>query len=214
MLKVWCLHEGITEVIKKAWDDPITGTPIHILLKKLRNVKAAIKVWNKNSFGDIEERVLSTKKVLEDFQLSLLDNPTNDMFVKECQAKDNYHDALSSQEILFAQKSRIHWLKDTDRCTSFFYSKMKQHHQFNAITSVECENGQVTTDMEEIKKVFVDFFQCLFKEASVDNTFVIKPRHILSPEDELILDSPIINEEIKTIMMNFKPDKAPGQTVC
>ncbi|XP_059668750.1 uncharacterized protein LOC132313824 [Cornus florida] len=139
MLKFWCLHEGITEVIKKAWTEPTYGTPIHILLKKLRTVKAAVRLWIKKYFGDIEERVLSTKQKLDDIQLALLDNPTEDMFAKEIQAKDEYNDALSSQEILYAQKSKIQWFKETDKCSAFFYSKMKQHHQFNAITSVERE---------------------------------------------------------------------------
>ncbi|XP_059650734.1 uncharacterized protein LOC132296560 [Cornus florida] len=141
MLKIWCLQDGIMEVIKKAWDVPIPATPIHILLKKLRKVKAAVKLWNKESFGDIEERVLTTKKSLEEIQLTLLDNPTNDMFDKENQAQDDYSDALSAQEILYVQKSWIVWLKDIDRCTGYFHSKMKQHHQFNAITSVDYENG-------------------------------------------------------------------------
>ncbi|XP_059629952.1 uncharacterized protein LOC132272900 [Cornus florida] len=59
---------------------------------------------------------------------------------------------------------------------------MKQHNQFNAITSVEDHTGQVKTQTDEIKKVFVDYYQ----------------------------DTPITDEKIKAVVMNFKPDKAPG----
>ncbi|XP_059668736.1 uncharacterized protein LOC132313810 [Cornus florida] len=209
MLKIWCLQEGIFDVIKKSWEVPIIGTPFHILLKKLKNVKAAIKAWNLNSFGNIKERVHKSKQALEDVQLSLLDNPTNDLFTKENQAKDEYHDALSSKEILYAQKSRIHWLKYNNRCSAFFYSKMKQHNQFNAITSVEDHTGQVKTQTDEIRKVFVDYYQGLFQENNTTCAFEATPKHILTLDDKLVVDAPITDEDIKAVVMNFKPDKAP-----
>ncbi|XP_059669008.1 uncharacterized protein LOC132314126 [Cornus florida] len=48
------------------------------------------------------------------------------------------------------------------------------------------------------------------QETTTENDFEVNPRHILSIDDRLILDSPISNEEIKLVVMNFKPDKAPG----
>ncbi|XP_059663490.1 uncharacterized protein LOC132309171 [Cornus florida] len=171
----WCNRQGSERRIlakldrvftNNAWLQMFTGTKISYSASTSSDHYGVVinifRQFNKNSFGDIEERVLSFKKTLEEIQLSLLDNPSNELFVRKNHAKEDYNDALSSQQILYAQKSRILWLKDNDRCTAFFYSKMKQHNQFNAITSVETTNGQVTTVSEVIKKTFVDYYQNLF----------------------------------------------------
>ncbi|XP_059629586.1 uncharacterized protein LOC132272456 [Cornus florida] len=141
MLKVWCLQGCVQSLVKKAWDNEISGNPIHVLLQKLRLVKKALKDWNKNCFGNIGEKLIKSKHHLDEVQLELLRDPSENNFQVEQEARLDYQAAVVDQEVLVSQKSRILWLKDTDRCTSYFYNKMKQHRNFNAITLVKNDSG-------------------------------------------------------------------------
>ena len=42
-------------VIKDCWSQSVSGSPLHILATKMRNVKHVLKQWSRTSFGDIFE---------------------------------------------------------------------------------------------------------------------------------------------------------------
>lgn len=44
------------------------GFPMCILDKKLRVLKANLKVWNKTKFGNVKTKVIEAEKVLKDLQ--------------------------------------------------------------------------------------------------------------------------------------------------
>lgn len=67
-LKMWSLNEECTEVIKKTWRNKVFGFPMCILDKKLRVLKANLKVWNKTKFGNVKTKVIEAEKVLKDLQ--------------------------------------------------------------------------------------------------------------------------------------------------
>ncbi|XP_059624607.1 uncharacterized protein LOC132267464 [Cornus florida] len=142
-------------------------------LLKLRLVKTAIKEWNKNCFGDVGERLIQSKQKLNQLQLQHLIDPNDNNFQAEQEARDNYQAAVVDHEILIAKKSRILWLKDTDRCTGYVYNKMKQHRNFNAITIMEHENGQTTSDLSLIRSWFIEFYHNLFAKKNEEIPEVI-----------------------------------------
>lgn len=54
---MWLDHPSLEAVIKDAWIYKITGTPLYIVHKKLAVLKAKLKIWNNNFFGNIHRRV-------------------------------------------------------------------------------------------------------------------------------------------------------------
>ena len=75
-------------------------------------------------------------------------------------------DLLLKQEIYWAQRSRIAWLKHRDRNTKFFHSKASQRRRRNHIKGVMNSQEQWVEEMEDVARVAVDYFDNLFYASS------------------------------------------------
>ena len=75
-------------------------------------------------------------------------------------------DLLLKQEIYWAQRSRITWLKHGDRNTKFFHSKALQRRRRNHIKGVMNSQEQWMEEMEDVARVAVDYFDNLFYASS------------------------------------------------
>ena len=69
---------------------------------------------------------------------------------------------LQKQEIYWAQRSRISWMKNGDRNTKFFHSKTTQRRKKNHINGIKNSQGQWVEELEEVVEVASDYFDNLF----------------------------------------------------
>ncbi|XP_059629720.1 uncharacterized protein LOC132272631 [Cornus florida] len=169
-----------------------------------------LKIWClKDAVLPLVEHAWQMEK-LEDLQQHLLVNPSESLFEAEYKLREEYEASISDQEILLAQKSKTLWLKDNDSYTAFFHQKIKQHRNFNAITSIESADGQILKDSQDIGQRFVDYYQNLFSKQVDSQVGDFVPRHTLSADDNFRLDAPIQYEEVRDVVMGFHLDKSPG----
>ena len=56
-MKMWISHPDCINVVKQCWNNQIIGCPMLILSQKLKMLKEALKLWNKNTFGDVHSQV-------------------------------------------------------------------------------------------------------------------------------------------------------------
>ncbi|XP_071909767.1 uncharacterized protein [Coffea arabica] len=70
---MWMSHSGFRDVVKASWQQECTSSPFQIVCIKLSRLKTNIRVWNKQSFGNIfsntgraEEAVLAAEKRVEE----------------------------------------------------------------------------------------------------------------------------------------------------
>ena len=75
-------------------------------------------------------------------------------------------DFLLKQEIYWAQRSRVAWLKHGDRNTKFFHSKASQQRRRNYIKGIMNSQEQWVEEVEDIARVAVDYFDNLFSARS------------------------------------------------
>ncbi|XP_059654907.1 uncharacterized protein LOC132301687 [Cornus florida] len=178
--------------------------------KKLGEVKIAIKEWNKRK-GIMAEQVFAAREELHKVQMLMLNDPVNfELIQQEKEASCKYQNSLDLEEIMWAQKSRVQWLKEGDKCTAFFHNVVKQRRSNNAITALKNTTGELSSDSNTIKEWLVNFYTDLYNENGATNAEVINPRKQISQEDSCAIDQCFTTEEIKNVTMQFKPDKAPG----
>ena len=85
----------------------------------------------------------------------------------------------------------------------------------NQINKISNENGEVTTDNEEMQRIITDYYELLYGN-EIDNLkemdrFLEKfslPR--LNQEEIAIMNNTIISTEIEAVIKNFPKDKSPG----
>ncbi|XP_059644155.1 uncharacterized protein LOC132285935 [Cornus florida] len=203
-LKIWCMQEEVKEVVATSWNIGVSGSPLHVLQKKLREVKKAVKEWN-GKRGMLSDQVQIARGNLIKIQMDLMKEPFNSNLIsQEKDASGTLQHQLELEEILWAQKSRVKWLKEGDKCTSFFYNLVKQRRCHNAITALENTKGEKSNDPKVIKEWLVEYYTDLYNDVGGVNEEILEPRKRLTQAEG------ISAEEIKAVVMQFSPDKAPA----
>lgn len=65
-MKMCSNNHACIDVIKQSWMTKVYGCPMYILNKKLRIIKANLKILNKTLFGNVRTKVLEAEKNLID----------------------------------------------------------------------------------------------------------------------------------------------------
>ncbi|XP_059663434.1 uncharacterized protein LOC132309099 [Cornus florida] len=158
-LLIWNKQPAIKDLVAASWGKQFKGEPIAKLMVKLKIFKQDVKQWNTEKFGLVYAKVISYRKKLAEIQGVLADDPMNeDVIHKEDECRLNLELAVSNENIVLSQKSKIRWVKDQDKCTKFFFQKIKQHRANSNMTALQ-EGGTTITDPNVISHRFVQFFQ-------------------------------------------------------
>lgn len=67
---MWLTVDECEEIIRTTWNQNFTGSPHFILVQKLKASREALRVWNKNVFGNIFHR----KQMLQEQRKGIQDN--------------------------------------------------------------------------------------------------------------------------------------------
>lgn len=52
-LAMWLRHPGISDIVQKAWNNHVVGSPVQKFVTLCNSFKCLAKSWNKNVFGDL-----------------------------------------------------------------------------------------------------------------------------------------------------------------
>lgn len=79
---------------------------MHIMVKKLRNVKSNIRIWNKEDFGHIFQEKLQAVGILSDLQERIQKEGYND-HLRSLESEDlsTLHNLISREEAFWRQRS-------------------------------------------------------------------------------------------------------------
>ena len=93
---------------------------------------------------------------------------TEDSKAKFLVASKNLDTLLFKEEIYWAQRSRIPWLKHGDKNTRFFHLKASQRKQRNHIQSIKNAEDVWVEDESDIAGVALEYFETLFKAGTCE----------------------------------------------
>lgn len=118
-------HPTFLEIVADYWNgtEPIyhSRSALHLLNRKLKQLKPLIRALNQNRYGDITKRTDITYEVLCARQRQALENPCADTFAAEAEAARQWYHYADVEEQFFRQKSRVTWLRYGDHNTSFLH---------------------------------------------------------------------------------------------
>ncbi|GJX69516.1 RNA-directed DNA polymerase, eukaryota, reverse transcriptase zinc-binding domain protein [Tanacetum coccineum] len=123
-----------------------------------------------------------------------------------------YKEAIEDEGKLLMQKTKIEWLKEGDRNTSYFHKIIKSRHNKCRVDSI-CNEAGVRFEGDQVPQQFVKHFQdFLGKETIVksiedrDDLFTCT----LTDDEACTMIKEVSNEEIKKAMFDIADVKAPG----
>lgn len=119
---------------------------------------------------------------------------------------------LLKQEIYWAQRSRILWLRHGDKNTKYFHSKASQRQRRNFIQGIQNQDNIWLEEVEDIADVAIKYFENMFKSGTCDRLeecLAMVP-HKVTNDMQIILTREYSVEEIKVVLFQMGPTKAPG----
>ncbi|XP_042505505.1 uncharacterized protein LOC122082079 [Macadamia integrifolia] len=177
---------NIPTVLDKAfvnadWLSTFTNCSQQVLLKASSDHSPILVKSSKDDLEEIQRRV--EEEGMSDHLFDLVD-----------EAKNRYSKALEIHEKIWAEKSRVRWLKEGDRNSRFFSKGSK-----NAIRSILKEDGNVVTDQDQMGSYLVDFYKKFHRRVAVDNHFEILDviPLVINQDDRMVHDEIPMDDEIK-----------------
>lgn len=120
--------------------------------------------------------------------------------------------AYAEEEAFWRQRSRIQWLKDGDKNSSFFHAVTRGRRARNKFSVIENEYGQNFYEEDHIVDAFSLFYQHMFSTGNTDASSVV--REALSPKISAETNQQLIcipnKAEVRVAVFSSHPDKAPG----
>ena len=96
------------------------------------------------------------------------DEMTDDNKTEYLELNKKMDELLQKQEIYWAKRSRVSWLKHNDKNTKFFRSKASQRRRKNHCRGIKNGQGQWVEELEEVVEVASYYFDSLFHAGACD----------------------------------------------
>ena len=126
-------------------------------------------------------------------------------------ASKKLDDLLLKQEIYWAQRSRVNWLKYEDKNTKIFHSRASQRRRRNFINGVKDQQNNWVEEIEDIAGVVTNYFETIFEASDcsrMDECLSAVPQKVTTDMQET-LSREFSADEIKVALFQMGPTKAP-----
>lgn len=153
---MWLRHKNFIRWMKEEWC--FEGN----LLAGLRDFRAKLESWNKNTFGNVFQRKRRNMLRLEGVQRSLERGVSEPMSRLEGKLKLERKELLIQEELLWLQKSRNDWLKHGDSNTKFFHTSTLIRRRRNRIEALQNDRGEWIEDKVKLRDHAISFYKELF----------------------------------------------------
>lgn len=127
---MWLRDNSCKEVVENAWKSSASGSSLDVWEKKVQAMASGLGNWNKHHFGSVQQQL---RKAEDRLQVLRNLEPTPPV-LEEIRAVTNHiNEQLVREEIMWRQRSRVEWLKNGDRNTSFFHHKASCRRRRNEV---------------------------------------------------------------------------------
>ncbi|XP_027151938.1 uncharacterized protein LOC113751992 [Coffea eugenioides] len=208
-LNVWTTKPDLLEVIRHAWGQEASGSPLRVLCSKLLAARRAIQVWNKQCFGNVIDAVREAEQTVQRAEEAVDhdDSEAGQVELRKAQAELRY--ALSIEEQYWSQKARVKWLRSGDRNSRYFHAVVRQRRAQGLIHRIKKSNGDWVDTDAEIASEAITYFSNLFAgplEAASDMLHLIPP--LITTEDNCMFEAAPNIEEVHQVVRAMDGDSA------
>ncbi|GAU37337.1 hypothetical protein TSUD_395180 [Trifolium subterraneum] len=114
----WLEHPKFFEFVKETWENmDIRGKKAFIIKEKLKGLKEALKVWNREVFGFMELKIDKTVKELNEVEELLATGNIDANIINPKELVRQFWQQLNFKESLLHKKSRTKWAQEGDCLT-------------------------------------------------------------------------------------------------
>ncbi|XP_024156414.1 uncharacterized protein LOC112164456 [Rosa chinensis] len=207
----WLQHPECDGVVKEAWGTDVTGTRMFCVTKKIVHTRMQLDKRHKQVFRGRQLQMRGIRARLEE----LLEVPISVEVQNEKKTlMDKLQSLLYQEELFWRQRSKVTWLKEGDRNTSYFHRKTENRKRKNMLQGLFDEDGQWHDDDSGIAGVVADYFAKMFMASEIDYEAVDKTLEaiipVVTPVMNIQLCAPYTRDEVSSALFQMYPTKSPG----
>lgn len=122
-LNPWLSHPNFMPEVKQIWENvQVSGWAGYRLMRKLKELKSHLRVWNKEVFGNIDNLLKSAEDEVHEWDLMAESTTLAEVELrKRREARSLMWKLSRDKERLWLQKSRMLWARNGDKNTRFFH---------------------------------------------------------------------------------------------
>ena len=209
---MWLKVEGFVDRVQQWWNGyNFVGLLGFILAQKLKALKADLKKWNREEFGDLafRKKNLLTELMDLDAREELLGLSNEDQLL-QIQLKGDIEQLASLEEISWRQKSQALYVKEGENNTRFFHRLTNSHRNANHIKRIEVDSVLYEDELD-VRSQLVLFYQGLYEETELGRpTMEGLDFACIEEEERQSLEKEFTKEEVIQVLREMEGDKAPG----
>jgi hypothetical protein len=206
------VHKDYKKVVEETWrSQTVTGWVGFVLREKLKSIKSRLKVWSKEEFGGMDDRISSLIDEIHDLDVKSEDIGLSDVEVVTRKSKfTNLWNLLKSKEAVLFQRSRSKCLREGDANSKYFHGCVKARAKRNAILALKVGDNWLESP-PLVRSAVEEFFANHFL-----SPVMVRPRldgvnfPRLTEDDNLGLTAPFSLEEIELVVKESDGNKSPG----
>jgi hypothetical protein len=203
----WINHEDFEGLMHREWRNELTSWN-----SNLYHLKEALKVWNRDVFGNIFVRKKYLLRQLCRIEREMACRWSQELEFDQRLVWKEYEECIANEELLWFQKSRTKWLEQGDRNTRYFHGVTAIRRRKNKVETIQNEEGVWVTDQAKMERVATEFYKCLFTNNDLFTSFFLAGAFPIIDEHKLnFLAQPVTNREIYEAVFNIGALKAPGR---
>ncbi|XP_024178720.1 uncharacterized protein LOC112184715 [Rosa chinensis] len=208
---MWLQHTDCVNVIEQGWMTPVTGDFMGQVGRKIKQTGTLLQRWHSGVFQQRQTEIKLIQGKLDDlmrkdYEVSHFDEQ------KALQFRLN--ELLSLNETYWRQRSRIQWLRDGDRNTSFFHRRASNRRCRNRVKGLRNGQGQWTSQPIEVSDILINYYETIFRSETVDSialeTILDSMQPKVTEEMNRDLVASYTDSEIKKALFQMHPSKSPG----
>ncbi|VAI29049.1 unnamed protein product [Triticum turgidum subsp. durum] len=206
----WTRAPDYVQMINENWGKLKEGPPsLNNTWSALNRLSTTLQTWSRESFGSVKKEIKKLEKKLASLR-------RNNMAIgysrEEKEVEKKLYEMFEREEIMAKQRSRIDWLHEGDRNTSFFHARASARRRTNKIKALRRVDGSLCEDPEGIRSMVHDFYSNMFTSEPCDSLELVLEAIPCKVTEDMNEDlcKEYTNEEIRTALFQMGPTKAPG----
>ena len=177
---MWIQEDSCWQVIQSAWEVPPSDDPCSTLESKLESCSVALGKWNRDTFGDVQQRIrllvgrLSMEK----------DIVRRRSILKEISAWRR------KEEVFWVQRAKAEFLIHGDSNTKWFHARAQMRRKNNTIVRLQKEDGTWADSDDELKRLVVHYFSQLFSTVrleQMEEVLSVVPTRVTEEMNEMLM---------------------------
>ncbi|KAL4312348.1 hypothetical protein GQ457_01G050470 [Hibiscus cannabinus] len=177
----------------------------------LKNVKGAIKDWNKSHCHSPGKSIKALEKEIHILELEQQKGCKDSLLSRKLATlRSALWKELRVEERAWLQKSRLKWFKEGDHNTNFFHLTASNRRRFNSLRGIRYK-GTSLFDPSEILKCVHKFFSAAY---NVESALEVEDFNLsfsgISLSQQASLEAMFTKEEVWRAICSSDSNKAPG----